>query len=75
MAGGHPVAIARAAHALKGAVGLFSTGAAYQTARRLEEEARAGTLDGVTSRRDALVEALEHLIEELRALRRNLAAT
>ncbi|MBP7777826.1 MAG: response regulator [Acidobacteria bacterium] len=75
VAGGDPVTIARAAHALKGAVGLFSTGAAYQAARRLEEEARAGTLRAADAQRDALAEALGHLIEALHALRRDLAST
>ena len=54
VAAGEAGAIARAAHSLKGAVGLFSTGAAYQAARALEEEARAGVVTGAASHSDTL---------------------
>jgi PAS domain S-box-containing protein len=40
-------ALAAAAHALKGSVGLFTTGAAYETARRVEHEARDGTQETI----------------------------
>jgi two-component system sensor histidine kinase/response regulator len=42
-----PAALASAAHALKGSVGLFSLGAAYQAARALELAARAGDLTAI----------------------------
>ncbi len=45
VASGDPAAMARAAHALKGAVSLFSLGAAYTPARALETAARAGLPD------------------------------
>ena len=40
-------ALAAAAHALKGSVGLFTTGAAYETARRVEHVARDGTQETI----------------------------
>ena len=45
VASGDAPAIARAAHALKGAVSLFSLGAPYTAARSLEAAARAGVPD------------------------------
>jgi two-component system sensor histidine kinase/response regulator len=45
-----PVAVASAAHALKGSVGLFAMGAAYEAARALELAARAGDLTEVETR-------------------------
>jgi two-component system sensor histidine kinase/response regulator len=43
-AAGDAMALAATAHALKGSVGLFSTGAAYEAARALEVAARAGVI-------------------------------
>ena len=43
-------AVTSAAHALKGSVGLFSTGAAYEAARTLEAAARQGDLADVENR-------------------------
>jgi two-component system sensor histidine kinase/response regulator len=70
-----PVAIARAAHAVRGAVGLFSTGAAYQAACRLEDAARRGALTETEAHRDALAQALGPLTDALLALGRDLDAS
>jgi two-component system sensor histidine kinase/response regulator len=43
-------AVASAAHALKGSVGLFAQGAAFDAARRLEQEARNGDLTDIDGR-------------------------
>ena len=75
VAAGEAGAIARAAHSLKGAVGLFSTGAAYQAARALEEEARAGVVTGAASHSDTLARTLAGLTEALRSLRREPGAS
>ena len=40
-------ALTRAAHALKGSIGSFEAGAAFETARRLEEIGHEGDLSGV----------------------------
>jgi CheY-like chemotaxis protein/HPt (histidine-containing phosphotransfer) domain-containing protein len=40
---GDPVSIAAASHALKGSVGLFSKGPAFEAARTLEHAAKSGT--------------------------------
>ena len=70
-----PVAIARAAHAIKGAVGLFSEGPAYQAACRLEDAARRGELSETAAHRAALEQGLAHLSDAVVALRRDLDAS
>ena len=70
VAAGEAGAIARAAHALKGAVGLFSTGAAYQAARAMEDDARTGVVTRAASLSDTLAVALTRLAGGLRALGR-----
>ena len=59
---------AAAAHALKGAVGLFSQGAAYQGARRLEQLARENELGASEAVRAELEASVSRLMTELRAL-------
>jgi two-component system sensor histidine kinase/response regulator len=61
-------AIARAAHALKGAVSLFSLGAPYAAARSLEAAARAGLPDRLPTRLAAVERAVSRLIAGLAAL-------
>ncbi len=65
--------VQQAAHAIKGAVGLFSTGAPYEAARRLEATARAGTLAQADRQGAALDRALSQLTTALSALRQELA--
>ncbi len=62
--------VAKAAHAVKGAVSLFSTGPAYVAARRLEDEARRGVLTHVEARLGELDRALAALTAALLALGR-----
>jgi two-component system sensor histidine kinase/response regulator len=57
-----------AAHALKGSVGLFSKGAAYEAARALEHAARAGDLTGVDARSAGVQEELTRVCADLEAL-------
>jgi CheY-like chemotaxis protein len=64
--------IASAAHALKGAVGLFSQGGAYESARTLEHRGRAGELGDVDAAADSLKATVTQMIAELRALRATL---
>ncbi len=67
-----PVAMARAAHALKGAVSLFSQGAAYTAARALETAARAGVPDRLPTRLAAIERAVSRLTAGLEAIRPSL---
>jgi two-component system sensor histidine kinase/response regulator len=60
--------IAVAAHALKGSVGLFSKGAAYEAARALEQAARAGDLTGVGARCTGVQDELSRVCADLEAL-------
>jgi two-component system, sensor histidine kinase and response regulator len=71
---GNASAIAAAAHAIKGAAGLFSSGPAFQAARLLEQEARRGDLAGVDEHGQALerevgqlIGSLHRIVETLRA--------
>jgi PAS domain S-box-containing protein len=60
--------VASAAHALKGAVGLFSEGAAYEHARRLEQLAQHNDLDAGAAVRDELEASVSRVMAQLRAL-------
>jgi HPt (histidine-containing phosphotransfer) domain-containing protein len=66
--GRDPRAIADASHAIKGSVGLFTTGAAFESARSLEHDARRGELGTVDAQCEALGAALERLITSLKRL-------
>jgi HPt (histidine-containing phosphotransfer) domain-containing protein len=65
-------AVATAAHALKGSVGLFSKGAAYEAARALELAARAGDLSDVRARCTEIEVAVSRVCADLEALRMTL---
>jgi HPt (histidine-containing phosphotransfer) domain-containing protein len=60
--------VTSAAHALKGSVGLFSQGEAYECARRLEQLGRSGDLTDGESILKALVVSVSNLTTDLRAL-------
>jgi PAS domain S-box-containing protein len=60
--------IADAAHAVKGSVGLFSRGAAYEAARVLEQAARAGDLTDVDARCARVQDELSRVCADLQAL-------
>jgi PAS domain S-box-containing protein len=60
--------VAAAAHAIKGAVGLFSQGEAFDSAGRLEQAARADDLSSARSACADLEGAVSRLSEELRDL-------
>jgi signal transduction histidine kinase/HPt (histidine-containing phosphotransfer) domain-containing protein len=62
VADGQPAQLRRAAHSLKGAIGIFTEGSPHQAARALEEMGRTGNLDGAA-------EALALLAKELAGLR------
>jgi len=64
--------IVSAAHALKGSVGLFSKGAAYEAARALEQAARSGDLSGVDARCAGVLDELSRVCADLGALLRTL---
>jgi two-component system, sensor histidine kinase and response regulator len=61
-------AIAAAAHALSGSVGLFSKGAAYEAARALARAARAGDLTGVAARCATIQDELSRVCADLETL-------
>ncbi len=60
--------IAVAAHALKGSVGLFSKGPAYEAARALEQAARAGDLTAIDVRSAGVHDELKRVCADLEAL-------
>jgi PAS domain S-box-containing protein len=61
------------AHALKGSVGLFSKGRAYEAARRLERQARGGEVDALEAAGTEVERSVRQLLEELRRMRARLA--
>jgi PAS domain S-box-containing protein len=65
-------ALAAAAHAIKGAVGFFSRGGAYECVRRLEHIARAGDLAHSDRACREVVDAVTELTGELIELRKTL---
>jgi two-component system, sensor histidine kinase and response regulator len=65
--------IVSAAHALKGSVGLFSKGAAYEAARALEQAARSGDLTGVDARCAGVEDELSRVCADLEAFLRTLS--
>jgi two-component system, sensor histidine kinase and response regulator len=60
--------VAAAAHAIKGAAGLFSQGKAFECARRLEKVARAGDLSSLDAVCADLETAVSSLTDELRGM-------
>ena len=66
------VELAAAAHAIKGAAGLFSQADAYQSARRLEELGRTGDLTGADAACADVEADVSRLVAELRDLRNGL---
>ena len=65
---GDAAAVASAAHALKGSVGLFTKGAAFEAARELETSARAGDLGESRSKGDEIDRHIAQVRTELEAL-------
>jgi CheY-like chemotaxis protein len=65
---GNGAGVAAAAHALKGSVGLFSEGPAYENARRLEQLGRSEELAEAETFRAQLDASVATLMSELRAL-------
>jgi two-component system sensor histidine kinase/response regulator len=63
-------AVAAAAHALKGSVGLFAKGAAFEAARRLEQKARHGDLTDVQERSADVERHLSSVCADLETLLR-----
>jgi HPt (histidine-containing phosphotransfer) domain-containing protein len=64
--------ISRGAHTLRGSADVFAARYVVETARRLEEIGRSGTLDGT----DAALADLEHEVERLlAAIRAAIGAT
>jgi two-component system sensor histidine kinase/response regulator len=61
-------AVAAAAHAIKGSVGLFSKAAAFEAARALEHDARRGQVEDVEGRCAALEAEVERVAGSLKQL-------
>ncbi len=66
---GDAAALARAAHALKGSVGMFSTKGAFESARSLEAMGKKGSLSRGRRTYQALERELSQLIKAITALR------
>jgi CheY-like chemotaxis protein len=66
--------LAAAAHSMKGAVGLFSQGEAFESARRLEQIARDGELSEVDAACTEVDSAVSQLMVNVRELRKALMA-
>ncbi len=64
-------ALARAAHGLKGTVGIFAASGAVDSAERLERMARAGDLARVEDAHSALETKIERLTRRLSAFLEN----
>ena len=60
--------IGAAAHALKGAAGLFSQGDAFTCAQQLEVKASAGEREAIDGACAELEQAMAVLVEELRSM-------
>lgn len=69
IAQGSGEALNRAAHALKGAVGIFSTGPAFEIALRLEKMGEQGELTGVSEVFESLEKEIERLMQALTKLK------
>jgi PAS domain S-box-containing protein len=65
-------ALGSSAHALKGSVGLFSKGRAYEAARRLEQLGRSGQLGDHDAARLEVETSVTELLGELRQVRARL---
>ena len=65
-------ALAASAHAIKGSIGLFVQGAAYEQARRLEQAAKSGNLAGAVGARADLEVEVAELHEALGGLLKGL---
>jgi two-component system, sensor histidine kinase and response regulator len=61
-------AVQRAAHALKGAIGNFGQGRAYEAAQTLEKLGRTDDLENVAGVHSVLLEAVNELIADLKKL-------
>jgi PAS domain S-box-containing protein len=64
--------LASAAHAIKGSVGLFLQGYAYESARRLEQYGKAGDLSELDAAYADVEGGVSRLMAELRAIRKAL---
>jgi PAS domain S-box-containing protein len=67
--------LAAAAHALKGSVGLFALGQAYEQSRRLEHIGRSGDLAGAEAVSADVESSVSTLMSELRTLMETLEHT
>ena len=65
-------ALAAVAHAIKGSVGLFSQGEAYEHARALEARARTGDTSNAIAACDTIEASVSRLSAELRNIRAEL---
>ena len=65
---GNGAEVAAGAHSLKGSVGLFSQGQAFEGARRLEQVAKSGDLSQAEAVRAEVEESVARLTTELRTL-------
>jgi two-component system sensor histidine kinase/response regulator len=69
---GNGTELAAAAHAIKGAAGLFSQGRAFESARAVEQHVKAGDLGAAVSGCADVEADISRLVAELRGLRTQL---
>jgi HPt (histidine-containing phosphotransfer) domain-containing protein len=70
---GNGAEIASTAHSLKGSVGLFAQGKAYEATRGLEQLGRSGELENAETARAEVEAGVTELMHELRNLMKGLA--
>ena len=68
IAAGNAAEVASAAHSLKGSVGLFSQGQAFDGARRLEQAGKSGDLSAADAVCAEVEQSVAQLTTELRSL-------
>jgi PAS domain S-box-containing protein len=68
IAAGNSAEVASGAHSLKGSVGLFAQGQAFEGARRLEQVGKSGDLSQAEAVRAEVEESVSRLTIELRSL-------
>jgi two-component system, sensor histidine kinase and response regulator len=74
-ASGEAARIGSAAHAIKGSVGLFSQGEAFEKTRDLERRARAGDASDAVRAAGDIEESVTRLTTEMRSLRDTLTGS
>ena len=73
LANADAVAVAKAAHGIKGSAGTIGASVVYDLAVELDARARTGTLDGTRERIDAIDAAYARVADQVREYRASLS--